>query len=38
MFKEAGLDKYVGGEHDIITWSLDDFSTILKTLKEKIVM
>ena len=35
MFKEAGLDKYVGGEHDIITWSLDDFSTILKTLKEK---
>lgn len=35
MFKEAGLDKYIGEEHDIATWSVDDLTTILKTLKEK---
>ena len=35
MFKEAGLDKYIGGEHEIVTWSLDDLKTITKTLREK---
>lgn len=35
MFKAAGLEKYVSGEHDIANWSIDEFTTILKTLKEK---
>lgn len=36
MFREAGLDEYIGGEYDIVTWSVEDFETILRTLKEKL--
>lgn len=36
LFKQAGLEKYIGGEHDIITWSLEDYETILKTLKKEL--
>jgi multiple sugar transport system substrate-binding protein len=35
MFKAAGLDQYVGGEHDIVDWKPDDFEKILTALKEK---
>lgn len=35
MFKAAGLDEYIGGEHDIKTWELSDFEVILETLNEK---
>lgn len=33
MFKAAGLDKFVGDESEIKTWTLDEFETILETLK-----
>ncbi|MEK5645594.1 sugar ABC transporter substrate-binding protein [Paenibacillus rhizosphaerae] len=36
MFKNAGLDSYVGGENEIKTWTLDDYDNILKTLKDKL--
>lgn len=36
MFREAGLDEYIGGEYDVVTWSLEDFEKILRTLKEKL--
>ncbi|CAM3212294.1 ABC transporter substrate-binding protein [Vagococcus fessus] len=35
MFKEAGLDKYIGGEHEIVNWSPEDLKTIAKTIKDK---
>lgn len=35
MFEQAGLTDYIGGQYDIITWSVDDFNYILTTLKEK---
>lgn len=33
MFKAAGLEKYVGSENEIKTWTLDEYETILNTLK-----
>lgn len=36
MFRDAGLEDYVGGEHEIVTWSLDELDTILTSLKEGI--
>ncbi len=35
MFKAAGLEKYMGGEEEIKTWTLTEFEEILNTLKEK---
>jgi multiple sugar transport system substrate-binding protein len=34
MFKAAGLEKYIGGDNDIKTWTLKDYETILNTLKK----
>ncbi|AYQ24059.1 MULTISPECIES: ABC transporter substrate-binding protein [Enterococcus] len=34
MFKQAGLDKYIGGEKEITTWSQNDLTTIVTALKE----
>lgn len=36
MFRQAGLDKYIGGEFDIVTWTPDELKTILETLKAKL--
>lgn len=33
MFKAAGLEDYIGDENEIQTWTLDEYETILKTLK-----
>ncbi|OCA87004.1 sugar ABC transporter substrate-binding protein [Bacillus sp. FJAT-27986] len=33
MFKAAGLEEYIGGEHEIKTWNLADYEKILKNLK-----
>ena len=33
MFKAAGLEKYIGGEDDIKTWTLEEYNMILKELK-----
>ena len=34
MFKAAGLDKFVGEENEIKTWTLDEYETILNSLKK----
>ncbi len=34
MFKAAGLDKFIGDENEIKTWTLDEYEEILKTLKD----
>ncbi|WP_052342597.1 ABC transporter substrate-binding protein [Bacillus sp. EB01] len=36
MFKEAGLEQYIGDENEIKTWTLEEYETILKTLKSKL--
>ncbi len=36
LFKKAGLEKYIKGEHEIATWTLAEYEIILKTLKEKL--
>lgn len=36
MLKEAGLEEYLGEEYEIKTWTLEEFQTVLKTLKEKL--
>lgn len=36
MFKAAGLDKFVGGENEIKTWTLAEYEEILKGLKENL--
>lgn len=36
MFRDAGLEEFVGGEDEIVTWTLDELDTILTTLKEDI--
>lgn len=33
MFKAAGLEEYIGGENEIKTWTLEEYETILNTLK-----
>lgn len=33
MFKAAGLEDYLGDEHEIKTWTLEEYETILNTLK-----
>src|SRR5690625_6456720 len=33
MFKAAGLEDYLGDEDEIKTWTLEEYETILKTLK-----
>ncbi|GMK40217.1 ABC transporter substrate-binding protein [Paenibacillus sp. CCS19] len=36
MFRAAGLEQAIGGENEIKTWTLDEYNSILKTLKEKL--
>lgn len=36
MFKKAGLDKYIGGQYDIASWTPEEYKTILETLKAKL--
>ncbi len=36
MFRAAGLDKYVGGETEIATWTLAEYEEILKALKDNL--
>lgn len=36
MFKAAGLEKYIGDETAIKTWTLEEYEEILKALKEKL--
>ena len=36
MFKKQGLDKYIKGEYEIATWTLEEYEEILKTLREKL--
>ena len=36
MFKAAGLEQYIGGEHEIKTWTLDEYQTILDGLKNNL--
>ncbi|NOU96423.1 extracellular solute-binding protein [Paenibacillus sp. LMG 31456] len=36
MFKAAGLDKFIGGETEIKTWTLDEYEQILKGLKDNL--
>ena len=37
MFREAGLDDYIGGEYDIITWTPDELKdTILPALRDNL--
>ncbi|KOS69113.1 sugar ABC transporter substrate-binding protein [Lysinibacillus contaminans] len=36
MFKAAGLEKYIGGESDIKTWTLAEYEEILKALKDNL--
>ncbi|CAI6082230.1 hypothetical protein PAECIP112173_03488 [Paenibacillus sp. JJ-100] len=36
MFRAAGLEKYIGGENDIQTWTLAEYEEILKGLKENL--
>jgi len=33
MFRAAGLDKYIGGDTEIKTWTLEEYEQILKQLK-----
>ncbi|MBG9985032.1 carbohydrate ABC transporter substrate-binding protein [Aerococcaceae bacterium DSM 111022] len=34
MFREAGLEDYIGDEHGYATWTMEDYNTILETLRE----
>ena len=36
MFKAAGLEKYIGGEEEIKTWTLAEYEEILKALKDNL--
>lgn len=36
MFRQAGLDKYIGEEKGFAVWTPEDYLTILRTLKEKL--
>jgi multiple sugar transport system substrate-binding protein len=36
MFKEAGLEEYIGDEFAIKTWTPEEYKLILETLKEKL--
>ncbi|MGE7022981.1 ABC transporter substrate-binding protein [Solibacillus cecembensis] len=36
MFEAAGLEKYIGGEEEIKTWTLAEYEEILKALKENL--
>ena len=36
MFKAAGLEQYIGDENEIKTWTLEDYETILNTLKRRL--
>mgnify|MGYP001178267269 CR=1 FL=1 len=33
MFRDAGLEQYIGGENEIKTWTLEEYETILAKLK-----
>ena len=33
MFRDAGLEEYIGEETEIVTWSVEDLEKILNTLK-----
>ena len=34
MFEESGLEDYIGGEEEIISWTTDEFKEILTALKD----
>lgn len=34
MFAEAGLEEYIGGEEEIVSWTTEEFKEILTTLKD----
>ncbi len=34
MFEAAGLEEYIGGEEEIISWTTEEFKEILTTLKD----
>ncbi len=34
MFEAAGLDEYIGGEEEIVSWTTEEFTEILTTLKD----
>lgn len=36
MFREAGLDQYIGDEYEIITWTPDELRTILTGLRDSL--
>lgn len=36
MLKAAGLEKFIGGENEIKTWTLDEYEQILKGLKDNL--
>lgn len=36
MFRAAGLDKFIGNENEIKTWTLDEYNQILEALKTKL--
>lgn len=36
LLKAAGLEKYISGEFDIATWTLEDYKVILETIKSKL--
>ena len=36
MFREAGLDDFIGGRYDIITWTPDEFRFILETIRDNL--
>lgn len=36
MLKAAGLEQYIGSENEIKTWTLEEYETILNTLKSKL--
>lgn len=36
MFRQAGLDKWIGGEYDIVTWTPDEYKEILTGLRDNL--
>ena len=36
MFKQAGLEDKIGGEHEIATWTPEEYKEILQTLKDNL--
>ncbi|MEG1848057.1 MAG: extracellular solute-binding protein [Lachnospiraceae bacterium] len=36
LFRDAGLESYIGGKEDIVTWTVDEFDTILEQLHQNL--